>query len=387
MDLDGTTTTTLTFSLFEAQLQRDGAAIAENYEKSLDLRLLLQEISATMSMRVQAVESSLYTSDAVFDTQRTAVAEMVLAHDTVVAELNGIFATLKAQTVDPSMVTRVSGEVGKTLFDFVDADAVLRMQQEAQAHVNSVLELLDTNHATLDLLRATLAFYHSLDFNGLVHDASSSSASDHWDALADTCQTLQHQALDCKSRQLALLDTGRLHGDKLTVRLDESATLIKTSTAVLARLTALYDIALEYFVDMEQCDRRILSTFAAMHDVSQAYDTRVVDCHALLDELTNLLRFYQHFVHAYEALPHELARRHAHDTATRRLVDNIRQQLDQHEDLERQRRQAFAADHLRFLPSSLCPSIKNMPLHAIVSIQPDTASTETPPSTTSVSSD
>ncbi|RHY96433.1 hypothetical protein DYB35_005535, partial [Aphanomyces astaci] len=189
------------------------------------------EISATMTMRIQAVESSLGVSEGAFETQDAAVQDMIQAHQQVEEDLRAIFTALKHQRVDPAM----------------------------------------SRHNTVDslkLLRATMSFYQGLDFNGMV--PLSSDGQSVWDALGDLCQHLQDELFECKLRH--------------------------------------------------QCDRRILHTFSAMHDTSQAYDAALSECHVLLDELTNLLRFYERFLAAYEALPLELQRRQAYEATTRRLV-------------------------------------------------------------------
>ncbi|RHY13188.1 hypothetical protein DYB36_004657 [Aphanomyces astaci] len=229
--IDDNAATGRSASLIDGQLERDGHALAANYERCITFRMLLQEISATMTMRIQAVESSLGVSEGAFETQDAAVQDMIQAHQQVEEDLRAIFTALKHQRVDPAM----------SRHNTVDS---------------------------LELLRATMSFYQGLDFNGMV--PLSSDGQSVWDALGDLCQHLQDELFECKLRH--------------------------------------------------QCDRRILHTFSAMHDTSQAYDAALSECHVLLDELTNLLRFYERFLAAYEALPLELQRRQAYEATTQRLV-------------------------------------------------------------------
>ncbi|ETV88164.1 hypothetical protein, variant 1 [Aphanomyces astaci] len=338
-------------SLIDGQLERDGHALAANYERCITFRMLLQEISATMTMRIQAVESSLGVSEGAFETQDAAVQDMIQAHQQVEEDLRAIFTALKHQRVDPAMV---SGEVGKSLFDFVDADTVMDLQRQAQSHIHTIVESRHNTVDSLELLRATMSFYQGLDFNGMV--PLSSDGQSVWDALGDLCQHLQDELFECKLRHTSLQET-RHHAavDRIT---EDSSALVKASSTALNHLTELYDVALLYFVDMEQCDRRILHTFSAMHDTSQAYDAALSECHVLLDELTNLLRFYERFLAAYEALPLELQRRQAYEATTRRLVADLQSHLNALEATERLDRQAFADDHEQFLPATLCPCIK-----------------------------
>lgn len=51
----------------------------------------------------------------------------------LVDELDRVFEQLQGIAVDPSMV---SGEQGKTLFDFVDAETVHSLQQDAVEQLN-----------------------------------------------------------------------------------------------------------------------------------------------------------------------------------------------------------------------------------------------------------
>ncbi|RHY40704.1 hypothetical protein DYB38_005372 [Aphanomyces astaci] len=256
--IDDNAATGRSASLIDGQLERDGHALAANYERCITFRMLLQEISATMTMRIQAVESSLGVSEGAFETQEAAVQDMIQAHQQVEEDLRAIFTALKHQRVDPAM----------SLFDFVDADTVMDLQRQAQSHIHTIVESRHNTVDSLELLRATMSFYQGLDFNGMV--PLSSDGQSVWDALGDLCQHLQDELFECKLRH--------------------------------------------------QCDRRILHTFSAMHDTSQAYDAALSECHVLLDELTNLLRFYERFLAAYEALPLELQRRQAYEATTRRLV-------------------------------------------------------------------
>ncbi|RHY27183.1 hypothetical protein DYB32_006974, partial [Aphanomyces invadans] len=265
----------------DGHLMRDAKLLAANYEKCIALRILLQDISATMSMRIQAIESSLGVSEVALEAQDAAVLNMVQAHEQVEEELNAIFAVLQHHRVDPALVSdlnsiskltrsvKISGEAKKTLFDFIDADTVMDLQRQAKTHIHRLVDSRRRNADSVNALRSTVLFYQGLDFNKMVPR----SAPEHsvWEALGDVCQSVQEEVYELKLRHLM------------------------------------------YFVDMEQCDRRVLHTFSTMHDVSQMYDVALVECHALLDELSNLLRFYQRFVGAYVALPLEMQRRRDQD--------------------------------------------------------------------------
>ncbi|KAF0745010.1 hypothetical protein Ae201684P_011219 [Aphanomyces euteiches] len=363
-------TSAVRVSLSEVQLKIDGTTLAEHYEKAIAMRLLLQDISATMSLRVQAVETSLDASEAAYSTQLAAVEELVQTHKRMVAALDSMFAELKQRMVDPTMV---GGEVGKTLFDFVDAETVVGLEHEANALVQTIRDQLKTNEESLQLLHATLSFYRGLDFNGLL-SLPADTRGDIWDALAATCQERQQQALDCKTRQAALLETTLAKPDRpaaLVHAASESSALAQAGLGAVTHLNSLYDIALEYFVDMEQCDRRILATFTKMHEASQAYDSAFIECQSIVEELSNLLRFYERFIHAYETLPNEIQRRRDYDAATDRLVEDMQRKLAERQEEEVRRREVYANDYLHFLPGSLCPSIKELPrTFRIVTDQP-----------------
>ncbi|KAF0754795.1 hypothetical protein AaE_005192, partial [Aphanomyces astaci] len=345
--IDDNAATGRSASLIDGQLERDGHALAANYERCITFRMLLQEISATMTMRIQAVESSLGVSEGAFETQDAAVQDMIQAHQQVEEDLRAIFTALKHQRVDPAMV---SGEVGKSLFDFVDADTVMDLQRQAQSHIHTIVESRHNTVDSLELLRATMSFYQGLDFNGMV--PLSSDGQSVWDALGDLCQHLQDELFECKLRHTSLQET-RHHTvvDRVT---EDSSALVKASSTALNHLTELYDVAVRHCC--------ILSTWSNAIGGScthfQPCTTPARQCHVLLDELTNLLRFYERFLAAYEALPLELQRRQAYEATTRRLVADLQSHLNALEATERQDRQAFADDHEQFLPATLCPCIK-----------------------------
>ncbi|ETW01238.1 hypothetical protein H310_06824 [Aphanomyces invadans] len=376
----------------DGHLMRDAKLLAANYEKCIALRILLQDISATMSMRIQAIESSLGVSEVALEAQDAAVLNMVQAHEQVEEELNAIFAVLQHHRVDPALI---SGEAKKTLFDFIDADTVMDLQRQAKTHIHRCacsipIQHLHQPHAdwahgrlvdsrrrnadSVNALRSTVLFYQGLDFNKMVPR----SAPEHsvWEALGDVCQSVQEEVYELKLRHTSLQEMCRSNISDAQRNMDESSAMVQSSTAAVHQLTELYDVALMYFVDMEQCDRRVLHTFSTMHDVSQMYDVALVECHALLDELSNLLRFYQRFVGAYVALPLEMQRRREYDATTRRMVAELQERLTALEATERQHRSAFADEHAQFLPASLCPSIKDAPYRPTLVMDPPPSSHE-----------
>ncbi|OQS02399.1 hypothetical protein THRCLA_05231 [Thraustotheca clavata] len=335
----------------QSELKKDGIALIEHHEQAINFQGLLREICNTMTMRIQAVASSVVTSEAAIASQQSATDEFLIAHDPIVHEINAIFDTLKAQAVDPVMV---NGEIGKTLFDFVDSETVLSLQSDAQTQATLMQNLLSKLRIALDSIRSILCFYQAFDFQGIIE--SDLSSDDVWLNLTDFCYQLVDRTAQNIQRHTTLLEIPPNEAIQ-----QESVLLVKSSQEAVDRLGGLYDIALEYFVDMEQCDCKIVENFNMMHDINIEYDAVYNATHALFDELRTLHDFYRQFKSSFLTLHDELARRKEYAQKHSLQVQEMQAILKAEEQQESNMRQAYAAEHLRFLPSSLITIVKEEP--------------------------
>ncbi|EQC33199.1 hypothetical protein SDRG_09183 [Saprolegnia diclina VS20] len=339
-------------------IKRDGLALAELHEQALGLQGLLHEICTTMTMRIQAVASSVEASEAAVEAQRAATTDFLATHEPVTLRINSIFDALQGQAVDPNMV---GGEEGKTLFDFVDGDTVLQLQKDAAAH-GAMLHALVAKHAmALDTIRSMLHFYYTIDFE-ILGDATSSfeaiaiPGGDVWATLASHVGDLVARTAENIPQHRSLLD-----GNTSQVS-SSSLALVKASQDAVDRLSTLYDTALDHFVDMEQCDRKIVESFADMHDVNVEYDRVYSATRALYEELVTLEGFYAQFQASFASLAIELGRRKAFAQQHLHAAREMQARLRAAEEAEQKARQAYATLHLRFLPASLAPLVEEAPL-------------------------
>ncbi|OQR98318.1 hypothetical protein ACHHYP_08752 [Achlya hypogyna] len=344
-------------SQYEAALKRDGVTLAEYHEQALGLHSLLHEICTTMTMRIQAVASSVEGSEAAIAAQKATTDDFLAANEPVIDKITRIFDALRTQLVDPDLV---NGERDKTLFDFVDAETVASLQRDAQTRGAALRDLEVKHSLALEKIRSILSFYHSLEFRGLVDtsahfEAASTAATDVWATLTSQVSALVQGTADNVAqhgRLLALTASSPL--DPMTAQWAAEATgLVKSSQDAVDRLSSFYDAALEHFVDMEQSDRKIVECFTDMHDATHEYDAAYSEAHALYEELRTLHEFYCQFQGSFASLEAELERRRAFDAAQQATVRNMQATLRQAEDAERRAREAYAAEHMRFLPSSL----------------------------------
>ncbi|KDO29107.1 hypothetical protein SPRG_06163 [Saprolegnia parasitica CBS 223.65] len=348
----------MSVSQCDVGIKRDGLALAELHEQALGLQGLLHEICTTMTMRIQAVASSVEASEAAVEAQRAATTEFLATHEPVILNINSIFDALQGQSVDPNMV---GGEEGKTLFDFVDGDTVLQLQKDAAAH-GTMLHALVAKHAmALDTIRSMLQFYHTIDFE-ILGDASSS-----FEAIAipggDVWATVSSHVGDLVARTAENIPQHRtlLDGSTAAQVSSSSLALVQASQDAVDRLSLLYDTALDHFVDMEQCDRKIVESFADMHDANVEYESLYSATRALYEELLTLHGFYAQFQASFDSLAIELGRRKAFAQQHLHAAREMQARLRAAEERELEARRAYASQHLRFLPAALAPLVEEAP--------------------------
>ncbi|KAF1793434.1 Autophagy-related protein 17 [Phytophthora cactorum] len=140
----------------------------------------------------------------------------------------------------------------------------------------------------------------------------------------------------------------KAHGSDVDALVGEHRQVASITDEEAKPVQELYDAAVSFFVDMEQCDRFLLQYFTTINDIYPHYEGIFADVQLLFDELRSLRDFYLQFLASYQSVGTEMLRRKQHDTKVLR-------------EEEIALRRTFCEEHARFLPSTLCPEIQNLP--------------------------
>ncbi|GAB9465857.1 hypothetical protein Gpo141_00003247 [Globisporangium polare] len=268
----------------------------------------IRDVTRTINEKCEILGRMLDASSVNFENARQIAHETILKQTPLIDEMNRVFEHLQSTRVDPEMV---AGESGKTLFDFVDAETVQSLQQDAIEQTKEVEDLLATHQHALDRITSIYQFFKSFE-------------SEH-------------------DKEMRVL------GD------------LNVYTRDARHLEDLYSTAVGFFVDMEQCDRFLRHYFTTINDIHPHYDSVFAETQTLFDELRSLRDFYHHFLGAHLKLAPELARRRQYERKVSQIIEETRRQLAALEQEESAVRVHFCQDHARFLPPSLCPQIKYLP--------------------------
>ncbi|CAI5735155.1 unnamed protein product [Hyaloperonospora brassicae] len=273
-----------------------------------------REVVKTIAEKCHVLAKMLDASRVKLTSAQEIAQTSVFAQTPLLDELNHVFERLQSSAVDPQMV---GGEPDKTLFDFVDAETVQSLQQEALEQAKEVEELLAAHQHAIARITAIYRFFRTFD----------ETHGRDMDALIGEQR-----------------DVARIPSD------DEAEAVEK-----------LYDAAVSFFVDMEQCDRFLLQHFTTINDVYPHYEVIFAEAQLLFDELRSLRDFYRQFLASYQSVNAELLRRKQYESRVSQLIEDTTTKLAalaQHEDAMRN---LFREEHARFLPSTLCPQIQNAP--------------------------
>uniref|UniRef100_K3WL11 Autophagy protein ATG17-like domain-containing protein n=1 Tax=Globisporangium ultimum (strain ATCC 200006 / CBS 805.95 / DAOM BR144) TaxID=431595 RepID=K3WL11_GLOUD len=299
------------------------------HEEAAYFAAAIRDVTKTIAEKREILGRMLNTSTVKFENARQVAQETIIKHTPLIVEMDRVFARLQSTPVDPSMV---AGDSSKTLFDFVDAETVQSLQQDA---IEQTREYDELSHWCAGVEELLGAHEHALE------------------RIAAMYQFFQSFEIE--------------HGKEMRALVD-----VTVNDGNIKQLQALYDITVSFFVDMEQCDRFLRHYFTTINDIHPHYDSLFAETQTLFDELRSLRDFYHHFSHAYLKLTPELERRREYERKLNQIIEETKAKLAKLDEEESALRVTFCQDHARFLPSSLCPQIKYLPdQYDIVRVEED----------------
>ncbi|CAH0483046.1 unnamed protein product [Peronospora belbahrii] len=272
-----------------------------------------RKVVQTIAEKCQVLEKMLNISREKLQSAQKIAQDSVFTHTPLLHEMNCVFEQLQSSSVDPNMV---GGEQGKTLFDFVDAETVQSLQQDALEQTKEVEDLLVAHQHAITRIAAIYEFFRMFD---------------------------------------------RTHGHDVDELVGEHRDITLITDDEVKPIEKLYDAAVSFFVDMEQCDRFLLQYFTTINDIYPHYELIFADVQLLFDELRSLRDFYLQFLASYQSVETELLRRKQYDLKVCQFIEETKVKLADLVQEEVTMRSAFCEEHARFLPSTLCPEIQNLP--------------------------
>ncbi|KAK1941784.1 hypothetical protein P3T76_006848 [Phytophthora citrophthora] len=277
-----------------------------------------REVAKTISEKCQVLGKMLDASRVKLHSAQQIAQNSVFAQKPLLQEMNCVFEQLQSSSVDPNMV---GGECGKTLFDFIDAETVQSLQQDTLEQTKEVEELLAAHQHAITRITAIYAFFVTFD---------------------------------------------KAHGNDVNALVGEHRDLTSITDDEAKPIEKLYEAAVSFFVDMEQCDRFLLQYFTTINDIYPHYEAIFADVQLLFDELRSLRDFYLQFLASYQSVGAEMLRREQHDTRVLQFIEETTAKLAALEQEEIAMRSTFCEEHARFLPSTLCPEIQRLHHRALL---------------------
>lgn len=347
-------------------------------------------------------------------------------------EMDGVFGQLQGTPVDPVMV---GGERGKTLFDFIDAETVESLQQDAleQAKecvvrlgslVTRPLALLGSD-AAVDADAGSrscwvLTSTHCCASRPSTRSSSRSTPSTPWRSPSwrpEAGWRASRWPRSTTSRYGIPRDDSRiifgataLTAARVNWRGGSTGRLLRGHGAVRPAAAPLLHHHQRHLPAVSQPPGYSALKVPELTKVSivvvgcrSSYEVAFAEVQLLFDELRSLRDFYRQFVASYERVGPELERRKTYEQQVAQTVrihllrcdatggtaltlacpcycnqiEDMRTRLAMLEDQEAQRRIVFCSDHDRFLPSTLCPEIKEMPRRFdVVAVDSDVVSVD-----------
>ncbi|CEG45710.1 hypothetical protein F443_01062 [Plasmopara halstedii] len=272
-----------------------------------------REVTKTISEKCHVLNKMLKASRVKLHSAQKIAHDSVFVQMPLLQEMNRVFEQLQSTTVDPGMV---ADEQDKTLYDFIDAETVRSLQQDAFEQTKEIEELLTTHQ-------------HAIARIAIIYDFFTTFEKTHETDL---------KALSGDYRELALINDDKIKS-----------------------IEEFYTIAVSFFVDMEQCDRFLLQYFSTINDIYPHYEMIFADVHLLFEELRSLRDFYLQFLASYQSVGIEMQRRKQYETKVRHFIEETQAKLALLEQDEFVLRSTFCAEHGRYLPSTLCPEIHDAP--------------------------
>ncbi|TDH74267.1 hypothetical protein CCR75_006346 [Bremia lactucae] len=237
-----------------------------------------REITKTISEKCQVLDKMLEASRVKLHSAQKIAQDSVFPQMPLLHEMNHVFKQLQGTIVDPSLVGE---EQGKTLFDFIDAETVRSLQQDAVEQVKEVEELLATHQHAITRIAAIHEFFVALE-------------------------KMHEQKMDA------------LNGD-----LREPSSMNTSSYEFVA------------------CHCSCMQTNVPFG----SYEVLFADLRFLFDELLSLRDFYRHFLASYSSIGPELQRRKQVDANIYQFIKEIQAKLTASEQEEIALRSTFCAEH------------------------------------------
>lgn len=271
----------------------------------------IRDVAQTINEKCQLLGDVLSKSQAKFHAVERDARARVFHHMPLIQEMDRVFQQLQGILVGRQSASASDASGNKTLFDYVDAETVQSLQQDAAEQAKEVEEMLIMHRDALDRVGVMYQYFCSF-----------------------------------KNKYAQQI---------------QAATVNQTRQQDVKVLEQFYDVAVRFFVDMEQCDRYLLRYFSTINDVYPHYESAFAEAETLFDELRSLQEFYRHFLDSYQQLDHEFERRSRYVDRVNKLLNDTMAKLQVYEQEEQQARAAFIHEHARYLPASLCPELKDPP--------------------------
>mmetsp|Transcript_9648 Transcript_9648/g.23751 ORF Transcript_9648/g.23751 Transcript_9648/m.23751 type:complete len:430 (-) Transcript_9648:721-2010(-) len=273
-------------------------------------------------------------------------------------ELESIFTVLKERKLEPELV----GQEGRTLFDFVDAQSVFALQQQAATEIQNLKRSLRVNSQYMTSVNNRLAELSRLRQAIKLPDVEPEALEKKIEEQKGFVSVIEYHAKELShSTDMESSDASQQHKEdvKASIRHCESlvASVAQKIESTAGAFAEAYERALKFFTALEHNVPQLRSFMQEFETHTSHFDNCASNVYAMIQELKNLAAWYRQFNVAYGEMLKEIHRRQIQMRDHQRMVSHFQEQLDGMASEESKRREQFSKSYGRFLPPGLCPSL------------------------------
>lgn len=299
-------------------------------------------------------------------------------------ELSRVFQSLRERKVHRKLVAEgpsgTQGEAKTTLFDFIDANTVRKLQKQVNSEASVLRDAAmraEQARGRVELAMESLReFRTSLrSFNGGVVDPGQlTERVKEQETVVKRMQSLMSQSdkIDDGATMRPTTSTGTSstgaisHDGEMTRLHADMVAAAESVRPVVVSYGACYERAMSFFDALERTVPRLQGEVLELTSIRAQSHTRAVAVRQGLLELRNLAAWYRQFEKAYHAAEVEVARRHAYRNQRQAQIEKFQAEMDAAASKEVKQRSDFYSMHGRYLPPTLCPALQEPVTRCVV---------------------
>ncbi|CAG8495921.1 4140_t:CDS:10 [Ambispora gerdemannii] len=276
-----------------------------------------------------------------------------------------------------------------TLFDYVDEQSIHELKIRTQEEVNAIQQFHNDSTNLLKNIDIQLEHFNtmfnnnsiSLEESGIefsdlkcqIQERATSTMAEtlmslarHYDQVSGALKASQShvEANSILDISVLIKDTGEI--PNIVEELNEALTIIESTSEEVRVRNHIYNASLEeatkLFHELENFSSRMEDIVGEIKAIEADFEKGKSMVERLIEELWNLIGWYEEFLKSYDYMILEIDRRHEVREIHEKLAEEYLAKLENLYIEEAQNRDLFFQKHGRYLPMDLCPPLTEPPI-------------------------